>query len=74
MIIIFCFYAFVLHWFFGYNNVNFLLTVYINIHHLDLKKIRPCFVPDPKFKYALARYKEKEEISGIIILLLYKIK
>ena len=29
-----------------------------------LKFGRPCFVPDAKFKYALARYKGKEELSG----------
>lgn len=29
--------------------------------------IRPCFIPDKNFKYTLARYPGKDEITGTII-------
>ena len=32
-----------------------------------IHKIRPCFVPDPKLKYQLTYYNNKEEISGIFL-------
>lgn len=38
-------------------------------HHREerkhVHKIRPCFIADSTFKYSLANFAEKEEISGI---------
>lgn len=45
---------------------SFDITKELDEQRLERKhvhKIRPCFVPDQDFKYALARYPGKEEIT-----------